>query len=289
MSGIWPKFTKEHPCPSCKHSDWTCRHGDRVYICMRSQSPYPSTDGGWYHHFSEKPLTLPPAKKYTAPRANLNCSRLIMEWAQDTALESLQMLSESLGVSLDSLACLNAVYAKPYHAWAFPMRDGYGNPVGIRLRAMDGRKWAVTGSRGGIFLPEVEPQKTVYITEGPTDTAAALTIGLYAIGRPQCNAGGSDLKTACNRLGVQKAVLVADNDPKRRPDGKYWNPGVEGAKRLAAEIKLPTAVLTLPAKDMREFVRSGGSKIVIESLIRNAVWNRGIDYLSLFSDSHGIG
>jgi DNA primase len=142
------------------------------------------------------------------------------------------------------------------------MRDGAGSIVGIRLRADDGRKWAVKGSHQGIFIPSVQAQPIVYVTEGPTDTAAALTIGLYAIGRPSCNSGGQELKTACKRLGIRKAVLVADND----------EPGIKGASKIASELGLPTCIYVPPAKDLREFVKLGGTKIMIESELKNTVW-----------------
>jgi phage/plasmid primase-like uncharacterized protein len=171
-------------------------------------------------------------------------------------------LAGALGVSAAALASLNAVYAPPHQAWAFPMKDGYGNAVGVRLRANDGRKWAVRGSRQGIFLPETEPQRRVYVCEGPTDTAAALTIGLFAVGRPSCNCGGAEIRTACQRLGIREAVIVADND----------RPGLQGAARVAGELGVKACIFVPPAKDIREFVQLGGTRQLIESELKNTVW-----------------
>jgi hypothetical protein len=69
------------------------------------------------------------------------------------------------------------------------MCDGYGEVVGIRLRNERG-KFAVRGSRQGVFVAGVPAQKTLFVCEGPTDTAAAVDLGLFAVGRPNCCCGG---------------------------------------------------------------------------------------------------
>jgi hypothetical protein len=58
------------------------------------------------------------------------------------------------------------------------MNDGKRSVIGIRLRNDLGRKWAVTGSRQGLFLPGPHPGQTVLIVEGPTDAAAAVDLGV---------------------------------------------------------------------------------------------------------------
>ena len=153
------------------------------------------------------------------------------------------------------------------------MKNGAGNIVGIRLRKADGFKWAVTGSRQGIFIPNSDPQKIAYLPEGPTDTAAMLTMGLFAIGRPSCNSGNEYIKEALKRLHISRVVVVADNDEIKAGNRR---PGLEGAIKLKRFLGLPSVIWMPPSpiKDVREFLGKGGTKQMIESEIKNKVWSR---------------
>jgi DNA primase len=144
------------------------------------------------------------------------------------------------------------------------MRDGAGTVVGIRLRNVAGDKWAVTGSRAGLFVPAtLEPQRRVYVCEGPTDTAAALTIGLYAIGRPSCMGNEADVYATIRRLRIREAVIVADADA----------PGQRGAAKLVEGMPCVSCVWTPEGKDIREYVtKLGGDRETVEDSIRNLVW-----------------
>ena len=61
-----------------------------------------------------------------------------------------------------------------------------------------------------------------------------------------------------------KAIIVSDND----------KPGLDGARKVGGELKLPYAVYVPPAKDLREFVRLGGTRAMIENTLKGTVWNR---------------
>ena len=43
--------------------------------------------------------------------------------------------------------------------------------------------------------------------------------------------------------------------------------------RRGAELELPFAVYVPPAKDLRESVRWGGTRVMIENTLKNTVWN----------------
>jgi hypothetical protein len=261
----WIPVSKDQPCSICKKPDW-CLIGQKFILCNRVQSKMPQKGGGWLHPINcQLKLTKPvPSLSTRVDTISINPSKLMREWAAETSQSAIDDLAESLGVSPEALNALGAAWAPPHRAWAFPMKDGYGEMVGIRLRDETGKKWAVRGSKQGIFIPDTQAQQTAYVCEGPTDTAAALSLGLYAIGRPSCNCGGNEIKTACKRLGVSKAVIVADNDA----------PGQQGALKVAGELRLPTAIYTPPAKDLREFVRNGGSRLLIEQQLKNTVWRK---------------
>jgi hypothetical protein len=121
----------------------------------------------------------------------------------------------------------------------------------------------VRGSKQGIFIADVPPQKILIVREGPTDTAGAVELGLFAVGRPNCCCGGHDIKILCRRLDVSHVVVISDND----------KPGLDGARKVGAEIKLPFAMYVPPAKDLREFVRLGGTRAMIENTLKSTIWN----------------
>jgi hypothetical protein len=189
-------------------------------------------------------------------------------WLAGTAPEAVAAFAAALGVSVAALVAVGAAWAPPHAAWAFPMCDGYGNVVGIRLRNERG-KFAVRGSRQGIFTTTdhgpltTGPQKTLFVCEGPTDTAAAVELGLFAAGRPNCCCGGLEVRAYARRHKCANAVMVSDND----------KPGLDGARKVGGELGLPYAVYVPPAKDLREFVRLGGTRAMIENTLKQTVWN----------------
>ena len=91
----------------------------------------------------------------------------------------------------------------------------------------------------------------LFIPEGPSDTAAILTLGFPAIGRPSCS-GGVDLVCAfVRRRDIQDAVVVSDND----------DAGRKGAKALARQLALVCKTVRVHApdsdfKDVREWMTS---------------------------------
>jgi hypothetical protein len=230
---------------------------------MRVQSDKPAKSGGWMHRLGDVPRRyVPPPAKWQAP--TINATKLMREWTAATTASALAEFAAVLGVSVPSLVAVGAAWASPHSAWAFPMCDGYGNVVGIRLRNERG-KFAVRGSRQGIFLAAVPAQKTLFVCEGPTDTAAAVELGLFAVGRPNCCCGGQEIKVFARRHAVSRVVLICDND----------KPGLDGARKVGGELKLPFAIYVPPAKDLREFVRLGGTRAMLENTLKGIVWQNG--------------
>ena len=271
MSGFWSKFTKQSPCPACGHSDWLCRVGDRKYICMRVESSHAAKDGGWYHDFgNSKPRYIPPSRP--APPPLKNASELMHGWQLMMKLEDYERLAKSLGVCPSSIMALDAAWAKEHAAWMFPMRDGEGEVIGIQVRGET--KKSITGSRLGLFIPNLDPQPVAFLPEGASDTAALLTLGLYAIGRPSCNTGADHLKVALRRLGVRKVVVVADND---EPKENGQRPGIAGALKLQQDLKM-NSVVWMPSgriKDVRQLVHRIGvqsARQMIDDDVSKKIW-----------------
>ncbi len=229
---------------------------------MRASNSHPTYNGGyWYPDGENRPRFIP---KPMPEAPAIDAPALMNEFRSNTTAEMLARHAASLGVSTGSLTATGCAWARPHGAWAWGMVDGGGNTVGIRLRSNEGRKWSVRGGREGLFVPLVPPRKTVFFVEGPTDLSAALTLGLYAIGRPSCRGSVAHTQVTINRLHIQRAILITDND----------GPGIEGAKALALELQIPVASMLLPAKDLRQFLSYGGSRVLLDSLERQLVWKQ---------------
>ena len=260
----YTRVNKLNPCPVCKKPDWCRVFADGWVECMRIQSDRPAKSGGWLWRCHLPNAPSPPV----APRVavtTINATKIHRDWLAATMPTQLAEFAAALGLSVGALVSANAAWAGQFSAWAFPMCDGHGNILGVRLRANDGRKWAVRGSRQGIFIAAVPPQPTLFVCEGPTDTAAAVELGLFAVGRPNCCCGGAEIKVFARRHQCNRVVMVSDND----------KPGLDGACKVGAEIGLPFAVYVPPAKDLREFVRLGGTRAMIENTLKGTVWRNG--------------
>lgn len=274
MSHDWTRVTRQFPCPICEKPDWcaVCRDLNLV-LCMRIVSTRPSkNEMGGYLHTLDGAVAQPEKREKPLP-TQIDGSSMMKKWFRETTREQYEQHADELGVHAGALIALKCAWAKEHGAWAFPMRNGAGLVVGIRLRATNGRKWSVRGGHEGVFQPSIDPQEVVFCAEGPTDTAALLSIGKYAIGRPSCSGGVAILSAVISRLGIRKAVIVADNEAdKQTPNGQRWNPGCDGAQKLSDDIGVPCCIVVLPVKDCREAVRCGMTEIVLDALVKSLVW-----------------
>jgi hypothetical protein len=231
-------------------------------LCMRVESDRPSKNamGGWLHKIGEpQGYARPYAPKPSEP-PRPDFYAMWRRWRESTDPHHLDGFAMSLSVDTDALRTLGCAWTGC--EWAFPMRDAARGIVGVRLRNDRGDKWAVKGSRQGLFIPEARAGETLYVLEGPTDTAAALSIGLHAVGRPSCMGCEEMVKAYVRHHGVRRTVIVTDNDA----------PGLRGAERLKATLNVPNVTYSPPCKDLREFVRLGGSRQLLESSLKDLVW-----------------
>jgi len=218
-------------------------------------------NGGWWHALNgEKPVNVPCR---TPEPPSIDAGALMAEFRKGINGPSLSILADNLGVSRHSLLNIGTAWSQPHNAWAFPMFSGPGDCVGIRLRLRDGRKLSVRGGHEGLFMPHGR-STTCYLVEGATDLAAALTLGLWGIGRPSCRGAIAHTQVTINRLGIQRVIIIGDND----------TPGIDGAKALASELQVPVASMLLPTKDLREYLRMGGTLDLLKALERQLVWRQ---------------
>lgn len=269
----WIRVTKRKRCPICEHADWCLISPDgAAVICMRVPSGREKRlkDGtiGNIHRIGD----AKPEREYIPPTAaevNLDVPAILRRYSMDTTPALMAEFAASLGVAASALERLGAVWSRRHNAWAFPMRDATGRAVGVRLRTIDGKKWAIRGSHSGLFLSATFEGDffggagPIFVCEGPTDTAAMLTLGLDAIGRPSCSSCGDMVKTLLAEER-REVVIVQDRDV----------PGQRGAAQLAIDLRRPCKIITpMKGKDAREWVKLGATRALVLAVcanIRNA-------------------
>ena len=277
----WRECRRE-PCPVCGHKGWCGVSSDgAVCHCMRVPSDHVCASGGWMHFLVERPRREPvrmaprrPVRPMLDMGVTMRGFREEFErgrgGADGDVFDSLLEIAAELRLPAASLDRLGVGRSAHYLAWAFPMRDADARVVGIRLRRYGTRdKFSVSGSRDGLFYdPDVEPAETVadgvrgrelVVCEGATDCAAGYALGLPCVGRSSCGTGADALRGLCGRLGVRRVTIVTDYDePKRRPDGSYYQPGIDGARALGRALGRCWRIVTpVGAKDLRDWYYSG--------------------------------
>ena len=174
-------------------------------------------------------------------------------------------LARSLGVTADALRRLGVGWWRNQQMTTWPMRNADGDIVGIRTRGIDKpngqspKKGSVPGFDAGLFfdpmaIASIEHGKQVWITEGNTDAAALLSIGLDAVGIPSAKDGGDLLLALGHRIRPSEWIIVADGD----------GPGLVSAKLLRSELVIVAGVrIIVPPsgiKDAREWINLGASR-----------------------------
>jgi len=235
--------------------DYLCRRYDcnKAELLKRLKGEVQSTGKS----VQPKQIVRPPVVEEEKP----DFAEMIYRWAYETTDDQVIEFSNQLNVDYEALCCLQPCWAPQYKMWAFPMISPMDEIVGIRLRGRDGRKLSVKGSKDGLFIPPIDIEMPVMICEGPTDTAAALTLNYYAIGRANAN-GVSCMEQAVayiRKHNIYDVILVMDNDAA----------GMKSAKKFQELLKMRCRRLLLPTKDFREFLKQGASRALINSMLNH--------------------
>jgi len=280
MKDGWKRVSKSLPCPICQHTDWCLVSTDgNVCICQRVESDRPTRNsGGWIHRLRgemevEKRGGGQQWNGQHRQRVKFHAANQqpISEYfaALPTDQDDIQnrmcgYLEGELGLPKEIMKTLDWRWDKAARAVAIPMRDAGGLVTGIRYRALKtGAKWAKRGSKDGLFFdPEFIPYdpEELIVCEGPTDCAAAMAAGFWAVGRSSCGTGRDEIKTLMTSKGVRRITIVADDDkPKPKPGGGTWRPGIDGAQRLADQLGMAYRIVLPPPgfKDLRDWYCAG--------------------------------
>jgi len=275
------RVTKSRPCPVCHKGDWCLTASDgSASICPRVPSARLVGEAGYLHrHTDAAPTYLP-----TQPprRVTIDATGICRQYQDAMTPGDYVTLGDSLGVTASSLQGLGVGRASQYleGTYSFPMRDASDNIIGVRLRSKDGHKWAVYGSRSGLFYGSMEPGCDVFVCEGPTDAAALMDMGLCAIGKPSCNSGNDLLIEMVKKIHPGMVVIVSDVDSGRGPctfcESQFCpqcRPGQYGAEQTAKAIhKLGITVKVIEpigAKDARAWKQRGAKRGTILAIVEN--------------------
>ena len=197
----------------------------------------------------------------------VNWQQMWGQFQSNVQEDKAQALCKGWGITREAVSWLGVGWDGAKRAWIFAERDNEGEIVGLTCCAAESdgtpkkkKKWAITGSKRGLTYapcPEWGGVPTyidhpIPIPEGPSDVLAALSIEMYAIGRPSATG------TAESNAWLQKAVKDRDIALVMEYDkGAGMVSVLEHGKRLMGHAK--SVRLLEPAKgckDLREWVQT---------------------------------
>lgn len=256
--------TRQNPCPICEKPDWCLVSADRsAAICPRVEigSIKRSGDAGWLHIIGDHGggYVHPSHFQPQPPKPTTDHGQMAKALVAGGA-SKLPELAGQLGVSLESLQRLGVGYS---HSgwWSFPERDATGKTIGISRRFENGDKRQLPGSSRGLTYADDwnAGDGPLLLVEGGSDTAAVLTMGLPAIGRPSNRGGVAHLAELLDGFD-RDIIVIGEHDEK--PDGRC--PGRDGAISTATSLAKSlhrTIAWSMPpdgAKDSRSWLNDNG-------------------------------
>lgn len=269
----WLRVSRATKCPVCESDSWCTYTADgNVVYCMRVQSEHACEKGGWFHF--DQPLDRNRVTTPAEPPVKIDAEPLAKEFYdnEEAAWTRLE-LAEQLGVTAEALELLRVGTGWDTSSGerfaSFPSRDGTGKIVGITRRYRDGSKRTFKGTSNGLFYaPNWEKfPGVVLIVEGASDVAAALSLGICAIGRPSNVGGTTELKQLLAGKN-RKAIVLGENDekphkrgvhdycPKDCPGCMHCFPGKYGAEHTAKQLGVKYCMPPAAMKDFREMKNS---------------------------------
>ena len=269
------RVSRSRKCPICGHKDWCLLSRDgATAICPRVDSDKVIGEAGFLHRLGEVVADRKVFPKYEPPKKEFAADFDFVHRVAVSHLDAdrLNPAAEDLGISADSLLRMGIGWHSPSRAFSFPMRDENYKIIGIRLRKHGGPKFAVTGSKNGLFIPhEMAFDRRLFIVEGPTDCGAMLDLGFEVIGRPSCSTCVDATVEFCKEIGIP-VVIVSDRDPyKKHPTRGVWQPGQEGNIKLATELvrKVREVKVIMPpvGKDTRQWLKEGATSEEINDAV----------------------
>jgi hypothetical protein len=278
----WRRVSRDHPCPLCGKPD-NCSvssDGDAVWCGRISDGAVRENLGGQFLHIlnerTPRPQSTPPKKSLRPSRDFGPPARAFASGCE----EPRAYLARELGVSDAALRALGVGWHRWEKVWTIPERDAAGRIIGLATRDPAGLKKRVHHSQAGLTYADDWNDGTgpILLVEGASDTAAALTMGVNAVGRPSNLGGVSLLLDLLVDLPTDRAIIVL-GERDQKPDGRW--PGRDGAlrtaERLAEGLERPIAWSLPPdaAKDTRAWLNQMPRELPTDRL--RALFLSGLD------------
>ncbi|MEQ9096035.1 MAG: AAA family ATPase [Phycisphaerales bacterium] len=176
-------------------------------------------------------------------------------------------ISPPQGVPLASWLAIGA--EQHGNEWRTPERDATGTIIGTQRRLPTGRKVMVEGSRRGLVYADPladgygdMPDLPIFVVEGATDTAAAHSLALVAVGRPSATGGADHL---ANLLAGRYVAVLGENDRGVGQTAPYTI-----ADRLAGTCAGVCVVFPPKEhKDLRAWVSAGATADDVLGILRH--------------------
>lgn len=265
MSGILDEFdrvTRRDPCPICERATWCLvrRDGTSV-LCQRVESSRGRWgEAGWWHPTGASPS---PAVAWRGGRVLPTMAPEVADLADrlylaDGAGGARERLARAIGVPVAALDQLRVGWERERSAWTFPMRDGQRRVVGIQRRFANHRKLTMRGHAPGWFIPAALLHAgELVLTEGASDLAAAMGIGLTGIGRYSCSFGERDrreLELLMRHYAPERVIVVSDANPEEQRGARKVLEALRGIVRHADLVLPPPGI-----KDLRQWTHAGAT------------------------------
>jgi hypothetical protein len=201
-------------------------------------------------------------RQHPRPIVRVDWANAQRKFLDDLTRSRREALEDSLKIPLGYLMALGLGWCEWLQAYTWPMFDVDMRVCGFTVRHLCGRKASIKGSKHGIYAVERPRSGPVLMCEGPTDTAAMISLGFTAVGRPSCRGGEDILVDWCKGLD---AVVVSDAD----------SPGRAGARMLAMRLKghgrRVRIIEPVGVKDARAWVQAQATRSLVDDVIRNAI------------------
>lgn len=267
-SSNWIRVNWENRCPICGKADWCLVSADgTAAICPRTESKRDLGEAGFLHVLKEREWYDRPTP---APkdRTVQDMTELAEKYRRAISTGAIEFLAKQLSVSTSSLLAFGVGWSSGHQAYTIPSWNSLvGRITGIQLRRTDGFKFAVKGSKFGLYCPS-KPRldTTMIVLEGASDTIAAYNVGFpVCCGRHNC-AGGEGYVVAALEHEPDRVLICHDNDEPNRWGRRV---GLDGAEKLAKTLKYHVHDVRVVAppegfKDFRAWASSGVTRPDIE-------------------------
>lgn len=272
--GDWIEVDARHPCPICESThdrqSWCLLSLDgNAVICPRVSdgSKRRVGDAGYLHILRDD---VQPRRHVR--RAPLKREPKRIDWAATVAdhiaaisIAQLDALSSTMGVNPDVLDGFYVGWAGSFYS--APMWGEDDEVIGVQCRSLDGKKWCLTGSRLGLFLPRhIRDEGYLCITEGMSDAAALTNLGYDSIGRPSATCGGELVGEWLGRQEPRRDVAIfADRDAIGARTARSL------AKQVRSRARSVRIITPLRGKDVRGWLqRQNVDRGVVHAVLSNA-------------------